>query len=979
MPICPNKSLPAWTNLIEGLKKTFAAEGKELSDKDLNDYAEIAFHRYGDIPDAQVAYKYISNKVNKEEIQFDKWANYTKGQFITNQGELSFEDFKVKFDERFGATSDEIEVKKVYEEGKTRYNLNKAFDQLASNTVAQRQKAEGKTPWYTDIIPAFKNYFIANFSKLGEISQASKDAAMKYLSSATQTSMILKGAVSKISQEHGPKAWSELRQALVQSRLDGIRNRWMDMSKKVMQMSDVELIDNLSNGIYTKLLSEIEGRTPLTNLSQDVSNLIMGDHFDDARELISSAFEKASENVAKVDFSGGRSYEEITKDENIKNALNLYKSTVEKPIADNHAANEGFMSNDLGELNTYFPLIPLDEKGGFFSSKLGFSKLSPIKNKSNNFATGLSNAYDLSVNNLSKRITDSFKANNKTAFFKSLSDAGVIKELNQSETASDVIVINGTSYPARSEAIGTAMLVNGKMVPPKRILMPEWLYKELKPIIQEGDMDRNMFQKALNGVTTLALKGIVEPTIHTANLVGAIVNGTPFPGTNWVSKSIGNTPVTKVISSIFNICNEDVTSEAAIKHLQEMANIGLLSPKSGAVTWFKKISESTGAKKESLLNLSPVLYGRKGIDLKARVLMDRICLEINPKATPEERRQFNYQLGNYLKGAEGQLERTLKKNGLAPFFTASSTFLKNGIKGWVGATSLPTSGMTLGRKIQMRAAQQLSGGAVGLLSTWVLAYKVNTGNYPWEDKNSNFLKIPLNDKEKELAEKSPAMKKLLFKNGKWEDVNLGFFNKTLERGGKALGLNAIYDTYMQGGTGGQMAEAASKDEINSFLTPMVSSPGIHLLSTAVLGEAPYITSLRDYNTGKFNPQFQQTVRTMESFPKQVGANFAQGIMNTNSILSNIGDFSGFSFKPKYGSQDDMDFMTSFLRGSIDISLPNLFKPHIDNEKKAMQLKKSEKKVEREAGKESGEKKPSSGSMKSGGMKGKSMRGSRLGG
>ena len=118
---------------------------------------------------------------------------------------------------------------------------------------------------------------------------------------------------------------------------------------------------------------------------------------------------------------------------------------------------------------------------------------------------------------------------------------------------------------------------------------------------------------------------------------------------------------------------------------------------------------------------------------------------------------------------------------------------------------------------------------------------------------------------------------------------------------------------------------------------------------------------------------------MESFPKQLGANFAQGIMNTNSILSNIGEFSGFSFKPKYGSQDDMDFMTSFLRGSIDISLPNLFKPHIDNEKKAMQLKKSEKKVEREAAKESGEKKSSGGSMKSGGMKGKSMRGSRLGG
>ena len=110
MSICPNKKLAVWDNLINGLKKTFLAEGK--------DYAEIAFHRYGDIPTAEVAYKYINNKINKEEAQFDKWANYTKGQLITNQGELSLDDFKTKFNERFNVSIDTEQAKKFTKKGR---------------------------------------------------------------------------------------------------------------------------------------------------------------------------------------------------------------------------------------------------------------------------------------------------------------------------------------------------------------------------------------------------------------------------------------------------------------------------------------------------------------------------------------------------------------------------------------------------------------------------------------------------------------------------------------------------------------------------------------------------------------------------------------------------------------------------------------------------------------------------------------------
>jgi hypothetical protein len=622
----------------------------------------------------------------------------------------------------------------------------------------------------------------------------------------------------------------------------------------------------------------------------------------------------------------------------------------------------------------------MDEKARLFVTKRNAGKLSRIKNAANNLATGLANAYDTSVVKLNDQLTEAFKANNKSNFVGELGKAGLLKELGPFDKGAETININGEIYPAKIVEVGEGIIRNGKYIPPKKALIPEWLYKELKPMLEKKEADPTVFSNVMNAITKFSLGGIFEPAIHTANLVGALTNGTPFPGTNWASKTIGNTPVTKVFTGIFNIINEDVNSESAINHMQDMANNGLLSQKSGAVTWSKKISEATGATKAAFYDMSPFLYGTKGVDLKARVLMDRICLKINPKATPEQRRQFANQLGNYVKGMEGKLERTVKGNGIAPFYTASSTFLKNGIKGWLGMTPLPTEGMSLQKRATMRAAQMLSAGAVGLVGTWVGLYIAQTGKYPWEDKESTFLKVPLNDKEKEWLDNHPNIKPFFYKNGKWNDVNMGFLNRTLDRGAKGLGIDAVYNTQMQGATVGQTIEEIEKDQVNSFLAPLVSSPGIHLITTGLTGHSPYISSLRDYNTGKPTIEFQRTTRTMDNAGKQLGANLAQGYLSANPLVGNISEGLGMSFKPEYGAtakeKEDVNMAIKAMRGITDITFPNLFKPHINNDKKAAMLKKEAVKTTKAAKKESGEVTPGTlGQKKMGGgtMKSKIMK------
>ena len=951
--VCPVKTSKAWTDLLDGIKERLKSEGKNYEDKEVEELANIAFHRYGDIPkNTDHAFDYLSKKVNREEVQFDRWVNFAKGKFIKNAGELTIQDLNKSFSERFGIDPTPEQMQSIYDESNKAYKLNKVKEGLISNQIAENQEKKGEKPIYNKIMPRIRDYFSSNYNILGKESPESKDAAAKYHSSASQASSLIKLAVGNIAKTFGKQTWIDLRKALVQSRLDGVRERWGNMAEAVRNMTDIELIDKFDKENYTDLLKEINGRNPLANLVDEARTLIENDDFEQLKTLVSGAFEYAQNNVAKVDFSDGRSYEEIKNDPNVKAALDIYKNTIEKPLNESHASNEGVFSNSLGELNTYYPLIPMDENGNLVIPKKKGDLKSGTKNQSNKFATGLSNAYDIAVDKLNSSLTQSIKTNNKANFVKTMEKSGMLKILSPFEPGSDVININGVEHPAEVLETGTAIVKDGKLIPAQKVLVPKWLAMELRPILEKDRMNPTMFNKVMNAITKFSLGGPFEAAIHSTNLLGALVNGTPYAGTSIFSKSIGNTPLTKIFTGLFNIINEDVESAASINHIQEMAKIGLIPEKSGTYTKYADISESTGIKKigKNPLEWSTwALYGRKGIDIKARVLMDRICLEINPNATPEQRRQFSYQLGNYTKGLEGQLERSLKKTGVAPFFTASSTFLKNGIKGWLGMNPLPTSGESFGRRATMRSAQMLSSGAVGLVATWATLYLAKTGKWPWEDKDSNFLKIPLSQSEKDYAEEHPWLKGMLFKNGKWQDINMGFFNSVAQRGSKALGINALYDTNIQGGDVGEVAEAVQKDMLNSFLTPMVSSPSIHLMTTAATGNAPYINSLRDNLTGKPKLDLQRTVRTMENGLSQLGANVAQGILNINPLAEKIGENIGLDFRPKYAKEDENSWKAISM--ITDMTMPYLFKSHIDNDKKSAQLKSMSEKIKKAAEKE----------------------------
>ncbi len=217
---------------------------------------------------------------------------------------------------------------------------------------------------------------------------------------------------------------------------------------------------------------------------------------------------------------------------------------------------------------------------------------------------------------------------------------------------------------------------------------------------------------------------------------------------------------------------------------------------------------------------------------------------------------------------------------------------------------------------------------------WVALYYAQKKKLPWDDPESRFLKIPLTDEQKRFLEKSP-MKSMFQTNGSWNDVNMGFFNRPLERGSKALGMDAAYNTHNAGGSFGQVSEYAQTQVLNSFIGPFVGAPTTKALFVAATGREPYITNMRDL-TGAYAPQFFKGVET-QSAGSQTFANVAQAAMDINPLLGRTAEAMGFSYKPVYGTEDEAS--GHVLRMVTDMFMPNLLKPHIDNWKMNQRLRK----------------------------------------
>jgi hypothetical protein len=172
---------------------------------------------------------------------------------------------------------------------------------------------------------------------------------------------------------------------------------------------------------------------------------------------------------------------------------------------------------------------------------------------------------------------------------------------------------------------------------------------------------------------------------------------------------------------------------------------------------------------------------------------------------------------------------------------------------------------------------------------WFLLSKTLTGKYPWQDKRSKFLSIPIGPENKFRHSKIGTW---LWGNGP-EIGYLGVysFNPLIMRGARALGIPGAYETMVLGGTPGQASEAAAKDILNTISHPFLG-PEPRAAWTFTTGREAYLTSLRD-KSGQIEPSFLPAVPqyTKPGLPS-LGQRTLAAAMELNAFSASLGDMAG---------------------------------------------------------------------------------------
>ncbi len=786
---------------------------------------------------------------------------------------------------------------------------------------------------------AYKSKYVRNLSQTEMASLPAHTAGIRAAASRAQAGAILRSSVPSITKalEGSGVDWPEMRLTLIESRLHGLRERWNRFAEEARDLDDKEL-EKAFDDHFADLLGAMEGKRGMPeNVVQTATELAESKDWDTLRDYLQVEFERAAAHVAEV--MDPDRFDVVRHNPGFQNALEVYKQLVEGPMAENHALNEGVFSESLGPLATYYPLIPTERP-----SSPGPGRRLPYhkpKNLANNFATGLAEGYEIAMDALRDRLAQGIRSNDKAALIRTLEAEGL---LIPAARGHKTITIDGREYEAERVEISQArqIIQNGKsiFIPARMGLMPKWLARELRPILEKLHFDApTAVDKIMNAVNTFALAGPADFVFHSSNVLGALVANTPFLANTLVGKA-ASVPFIKRFAAMFYVIATDPTTAEAAAEIIEMAKVGALPDRYASVTYSKRIAEEIGAEhvkfvegKFPFLNFAPTLYGPHGLDVRARLLMWRLAKSLNPGATPQELYHFVNQLGNYVPDLQGEVERALKASGWSPFYTAGSTMIRNGINAWTGAGPMPKKGLAL------RIYQQLTGGAIMTLAIWAALYFYLTGKWPWNDKRAKLLKVPVGGGSGRIDPfRHSKYGNLLWGTGPEVGyIDFNFFNPMIGRGARALGISGAFETQRLGGSGPQMFEAALRDVLNSFAHPMLG-PIARATFTGVSGREAYLTGLRD-ESGSKAPQFfpaynkkqkpgflggllpgafpNTQPRNKPGFAAESGAQLGASLRELNAFYGNLGEATGFL------GEDQGQKGNGYLRMITNLALPGL--------------------------------------------------------
>lgn len=643
------------------------------------------------------------------------------------------------------------------------------------------------------------------------------------------------------AEGEGFKKWAEVR---TESALIGQVQKYHDLARKVGETPADEVPALYSEELRSPHIEAISKTKKFSRQKPVTLADELAKRFDesprpeeqqkiatDLKRLLVSAFVQAAQKIDHL--MTIPEFIERAKSDEFQTANAFYEDRLRPALEESHKRNEGFESEYQGPLGTYFPLSVTEDRPMGFGGKLPFGR---PKNPMNKYRTGLSENYDTSAEGLSERTHSALRANNKAAMLKSLVDEGLARYVKTDKPTPESFPFKGKQYEA-SRFVGERG---------NDVVMPKWVHDEISPVLDNRRLaqGKTLLGKAVNLTTRASMALGAEGIPHSKNILGVLVSKVPVLGESLAAKTIGNTPVTKIFNAIAQIIKEDPYSDANSEIVRKMIENGEISRIGKGEMVGKLISN---------------------IDTRARIVAHKAFLEMEPKATPQQLYAFSTHMGEYNVQLSDVIARELKSGKVAerignfsPFYTAGSTMLRNSIEQWTG---LVGKGGEIPGGLKGRLLGQITGGALGMLLTWTAAYKALTGKYPWEDKRMKFLQLPV----PEELRHSTAGRAVFGDKPGTAYVNMGNLTPFVTRGARALGIVGASETKARGGTGGQAAERAVGDAINSQIQPFTGPP-VHFATRLAAGVDPYIYGFRDGGKAGIRMKPAFTDRTEPGLP-----------------------------------------------------------------------------------------------------------------
>lgn len=783
--------------------------------------------------------------------------------------------------------SDAIELGKLYVQKGARN-----FGDWSSKMVGQF--GDGIKPHLQDLFDSVNNALGGGLSKLSRVSPDAAMMARRMAGSDSEGALSFALGRNAVDMAAGEPGFhdTKLLPALVQSRLTGLKGRLGDMTTAVRGMGKKAFAAGYDSDY--KFAAERLGA------ASQVETLLQSGKVADAKNLLADALQGGSE--VKNDVLTPAQLKAIQDHPKFGDALQAYKDTTERALAGSHGLNEGVFSDVHGPLGTYVPLVREGDEA--FS---GVARSAPMRapgNQHNGFATGAGAAYSTDPQAIARSIAMSTRGNNRAALVHTLQEEGLIRAATAADNPKNLTVsYGGRDYPGvlESAKFPVQIIADGKSIwkPGQQVVMPKWLSDELKPIIDRDFKSRPRWlargdATGMPGLNDLATMGVAEPIFHAHNLQGIVTSHLPVIGEG-AGNAILNNAITKGAKTLHEAFSIDLEAPEALSDLHEMSKMGLVPTQTGRAM----LGET-----KPLGGVKGLVFGDKGLDIRARLTMYRYAKEFT--SDPQTIYQFVSSLGTYTHGLDSAFERMLKGTGLNPFATAAKTKMIGGVKTILGTTPLPQTGAAA---VKARIAQQLTGGSVGVVGTWMVVNKAVTGKWPWEDKNSRLLEIPI---------------------GGSRYISLGWGNPVAASGARTLGATDAYKVHQAGGKLDQVLEAAATGAVNSAAGMLTNGP--------VVRDAFHLAGVEPHLSGFRDDQGKPGIGLLPFAPK-AGRHQSQGLLNIGHTLADLNglelkglELTGIVSKPDWKAKREKNEskIEQLARAIGETIFPSLLQEHGSN-------------------------------------------------